>query len=67
MNDKNIPEQIAAKEKAIAIIESCTLCEHFTNAEIFLNLYRKLFNDQEEYNELINLMKSKKIELKCYD
>lgn len=59
------PEQLAY-EKAEAVINSCTLCGHFENAVLFLDLFNKQFSNQESTNKLFELMKSKKEELNCY-
>jgi len=60
------PEQIAAKEKAIAIIDSCEDCNHIASATSFLELFLKTFNDEETHNELIILLKNKQKILNCY-
>jgi hypothetical protein len=64
--NKNIEEKIAY-DKALAIINSCMICEQFENALLFIELYLKQFNNIEKYNELINSFKCKKIELNCYE
>ena len=43
MNNEKKPEQIAAEEKALAIIKSCTMCEHFKNATQYIELFHKQF------------------------
>lgn len=66
MNEKEItPEQIAATEKAIAVIESCTTCEHFVNAVTYIELFKNQFEDKEAYDELNRLYSLKQIELNC--
>jgi hypothetical protein len=67
MNDNQYQENQTAKEKAIAVIESCTTCDHFENAVPYLELYLKSYSDQEGYNELVVLFKNKKIELNCHE
>lgn len=64
--NKNIEEKIAY-DKALAIINSCTMCLHFENALLFIELFLKQFNNIETYNELIDSFKHKKIELNCYE
>ena len=59
--------QTVAMDKAIAIIESCTSCEHFEKASNYLELYLKSTSDQDGYNDLIKLFNEKKIELKCFE
>ena len=66
MDNQITPEQIAAKEKALAIIDSCVICEHFDNAIPFIELFLKQFKDLDAYNELIGVLKNKKIELNCH-
>lgn len=63
----NQTQETPAKEKAIAVIESCTTCDHFENAVPYLELYLKSSGDQEGYNELVILFKNKKIELNCHE
>ena len=63
--EKN-PEQIAAEEKAIAIIESCEDCNHIANTILYLELFLKTFNDEKTYGELITLIKYKQKKLNCY-
>jgi len=58
-------EQTEAKEKAIAIIESCHICEQFNNAKSFIDLFYKQFKDVEEYNSLVEILRKKKKELNC--
>jgi len=65
--DKISQGQIEAKEKAIAIIESCHRCEQFDNAISFIDLFHKQFKDVEEYKELLEILRNKKIELNCHD
>ena len=67
MDNQITPEQIAAKEKAIAIIDSCVICEHFAHAVPFLELFLKQFKDQDAYNELMVIFNNKKIEIDCYE
>lgn len=67
MNNTQTQETPSAKEKAIAVIESCTTCDHFENAFPYLKLYLKSSDDQEGYNELVILFKNKKIELNCHE
>ena len=59
-------EQIAAEEKAIAIIESCEDCKHIASAFSYLELFFKTFNDEKTYGELIILIKYKQKKLNCY-
>ena len=40
--EKN-PEQIAAEEKTIAIIESCEDCNHIASAISYLELFLKIY------------------------
>lgn len=54
-----------AKEKALEIIESCTICDHFEGAKSYLDLYLSQFNDEETYNELVLIYEKKKQELNC--
>ena len=67
MNDNQNLETVSPKDKAIAVIESCTTCEHFVNAFQYLELYLESSSDQEGYNDLVILFKDKKIEINCYD
>ena len=67
MDNQITPEQIAAKEKALAIIDSCVICEHFTNAIQFIELFLKQFKDTEAYSELLGKVKNKKSELNCHE
>ena len=60
------PEQIAAEEKAMAIIESCEDCNHIASAFSYLELFLKTFNDKELYNQFIILLKYKQKKLNCY-
>jgi hypothetical protein len=63
--EKN-PEQIAAEEKAIAIIESCEDCNHIASAISYLELFVKTLNDEKTYDELLILLKYKRKKLNCY-
>jgi hypothetical protein len=65
-NKEKTPEQIAAEEKAIAIIDSCEDCNHIASAISYLELFVKTFNDEKTYNELITLLKYKQKKLNCY-
>jgi len=65
MDNQITPEQIAAKEKALAIIDSCIICEHFDNALPFIGLFLIQFKDQEAYNELMSIFKYKKRGVNC--
>lgn len=56
-----------AIDKGFAIIDSCTNCEHFENANNYIELYLKSSNDQDGYDNLIKLFNEKKIALKCFD
>ena len=67
MDNQITQEQIAAREKAIAIIDSCIICEHFENGESFIELFLKQFKDLEAYNELMVILKNKKLELNCHE
>jgi hypothetical protein len=58
-------EQISA-EKAVDIINSCEVCDHFDNAESFVELFHQNFNNEDVYKELLNLIKVKKEEKKCF-
>jgi hypothetical protein len=67
MSDKEkTPEQIAAEEKAIAIIDSCEDCNHIASAISYLELFVKTFNDEKTYDELLILLKYKRKKLNCY-
>ena len=55
MNKELNPELIAAKEKAQAIIESCVTCDHFSSVVPYIELFHKQFNDENSYNDLLNL------------
>ena len=59
-------EQIAAEKKAVDIINSCEVCDHFDNAESFVELFYQNFNDEDMYKELLVLLKNKKEEKKCF-
>jgi len=59
------PEQIAAEDKALAIIESCTICDHFDNAEQYLELFKIQFSDEQTYDTLVLALKSRKEMLIC--
>lgn len=59
-------EQIAAENKAVDIINSCEVCDHFDNAKSFVELFHQNFNDEEVYKELLDLIKVKKEEKKCF-
>lgn len=59
------PEQIAAEDKAMAIIESCKMCDHFDNAEKYLELFNNQFNDEYTYNVLSHALKYRKESLNC--
>lgn len=54
-----------AKEKALEIIESCTICDHFEGAKSYLDLYLSQFNDEKTYNELVLIYEKKKQVLNC--
>ncbi len=58
-------EQIAAEEKAMAIIESCTICDHFDNAETYLELFNTQFKDEYSYSLLSIELKNRKEKLNC--
>lgn len=60
-------EQILAEEKANAIIDSCTVCEHIMNAKSFIELFLKTFNDENVYNELLIKLETKKNQINCYE
>lgn len=66
-NTETSPEQTAAREKAEAVIQSCTNCEHFASAVPYIELFKKQFNDQTAYNELVILFKNRKQELHCFE
>jgi hypothetical protein len=59
--------QTYAKEKAIAIIDSCFRCEQFDNAITFIDLFYKQFKDENEYKLLLDILKKKKIEINCHE
>lgn len=65
-NKEKNPEQIAAEEKAMAIIDSCEDCNHIASAISYLELFLKTFNDEETYNELNGILKYKQKKLNCY-
>lgn len=67
MSKEITPEQTAAREKAEAVINSCTRCDHFANAVPYIDLFLKQFQDQEAYNELVIMFKNRKQELNCYE
>ena len=67
MNKEMTPEEIAAKEKVDAVIQSCITCEHFKFAEHYLDLFNKQFKDQEAFDEMTLLMTQRKKELNCID
>lgn len=67
MNNEITPEQIAATEKATAVINSCTRCDHFKTVIPYLELFLKQFNDQTAYNDLVLLFKTKQQEFNCYE
>lgn len=50
---------VSAKEKAIAIIESCTTFMHYENAAKFLELFLQQFNNRKDYEELVMLLRIK--------
>lgn len=54
-----------AREKGIVVIESCTNCDHFEGAKLYLDLYLSQFDDQESYDELILIYEKKRKELNC--
>jgi hypothetical protein len=54
-----------AKEKAVAIINSCVTCDHFDNAIPYIKLVYQQFGDEEVYNELFQLYTDKFNELQC--
>lgn len=58
-------EQFNAEEKAMAIIESCTVCDHFDNAEQYLELFNIQFKDEYAYHLLSLALKYRKEKLKC--
>jgi hypothetical protein len=58
-------EQISA-EKAVDIINSCEVCDHFDNAESFVELFHQNFNNEDVYKKLLDLIKVKKEEKKCF-
>lgn len=51
MNDKT-PEQLAAEEKAVTVIESCENHKHFNSARNYIDLFHKKFQDTEAYTRL---------------
>ena len=59
------PEQFNAEEKAMAIIESCTVCDHFDNVEQYLELFNIQFKDEYAYHVLSLALKYKKDSLNC--
>jgi len=65
MEKEKTPEQIAAEDKAMAIIESCTMCDHFDNAEKYLELFNNQFNDEYTYHVLSLSLRYKKDSLNC--
>jgi hypothetical protein len=67
MNKEMTPEEIAAKEKVEAVIQSCTTCEHFKFAEHYLELFNKQFKDEEAFDEMKSLMSQRKLDINCYD
>lgn len=67
MNKEINPEQKAAREKAEAVINSCTNCGHFAAAVPYLELFLKQFQDQNAYNELVIHFQTRKQELNCFE
>ncbi len=67
MNKEMSPEEIAAKEKVEAVIQSCTNCEHFKFAEHYLELFNKQFNDKEAFDDIKSLIQQRKLDLNCHD
>lgn len=67
MNKDINSEQIVAKEKAEAIITSCTNYKHFAATIPYLELFHKQFKDQVAYNELVIKFKIRKQELNCFE
>ena len=55
-----------ASDKAIAIINSCEIGDHFDNAIQYVELFHTQFKETEIYNELLLKLKSRKIELGFY-
>jgi len=67
MNKEMTPEEIAAKEKVEAVIQSCITCEHFKFAEHYLDLFNKQFKDEEAFDEMKSLMQQRKLDINCHD
>lgn len=65
--NKYTEEQEIAENKTVNVINSCTNCEHFGYAKSFIELFFKQFNDQESYNELVILFKTKQQEFNCHE
>jgi hypothetical protein len=51
-----IINQIVAKQKAIEVIESCEIDEHYDMAQKYIELYHKMYGDFIGYNELYRLI-----------
>lgn len=54
-----------AREKALEIIESCTVCDQLGAAKTYIDLFLSQFGDQEIYDELVLIYEKKKKELNC--
>lgn len=67
MDKEKTQEQTMAYDKGVAIIASCTTCDHFDNAVSYLDLFFGQFKDREAYQDLMVLYVSKKKELNCYE
>lgn len=65
-NKEKTTEQIIVEEKAIAIIESCEDYNHIISATSYLDLFMKTFDDEEAYDFLDSLLKTKQTKLNCY-
>lgn len=67
MSKEMTPEEIAAKEKVEAVIQSCITCDHFKFAEHYLDLFNKQFKDEEAFDEMKSLIQQRKLDINCHD
>jgi len=52
----NLDKCYIAKQKAIAMINSCKTFVHYENTAVYLELFNKLFNNKKAYKELVILL-----------
>lgn len=58
-----INNQIKSKNKAINIIQSCKNILHIDSAHRYIELYYNKYEDYLGYNELLQLLNNKQIEI----